>query len=575
MNISFKKNIFLSLFTLFIFFSCKPEDGDIDIPKTSSVEKLIEHSNEFEKSVTTYETPGGRVHFAIGFGIANSIMVEGENGNIIIDASDSTYEASEIYKRFQKLNNKPIVAIIYTHNHGDHTFGAAHYLTTQKERPRVIAHESTDYYMQRILGIINPVISARSTRMFGTALPEDEVINVGIGKSLNISKSPFGYIKPDTTFKDELKIKISGIDIELYHAPGETNDQLFVWLPQHKSLMPGDNIYKTFPNLYTIRGTTHRDVMGWVSSLDHMRSFNPEYIFPSHTKPIIGSDEAMNALTVYRDAIQYVHDQTIRLMNEGYYPDQIIEIVDLPASIKSSPFLSEFYGTVRWSVKSIFNGYLGWFNGNPADLDPLSRKTEAQKLAKLVGGEQLLFEALEKSVIDEDMQWALELSDKLLALEYSVDEVNKLRQEALMYIGLRSSNPNKRNYFLSSAMELDDSFDGYPEAERTEEGVKEISIDTILNILSVRLNPNKVIDQNTQVCFLFSSGLTRTITIRNQVASISSRIDTPCNITVKTSELNFKMVLSGLLNPVMAIASGEIVVDGGNTNFLQFLSYFR
>ena len=575
MNISFKKNIFLSLFTLFIFFSCKPEDGDIDIPKTSSVEKLIEHSNEFEKSVTTYETPGGRVHFAIGFGIANSIMVEGENGNIIIDASDSTYEASEIYKRFQKLNNKPIVAIIYTHNHGDHTFGAAHYLTTQKERPRVIAHESTDYYMQRILGIINPVISARSTRMFGTALPEDELINVGIGKSLNISKSPFGYIKPDTTFKDELKIKISGIDIELYHAPGETNDQLFVWLPKHKSLMPGDNIYKTFPNLYTIRGTTHRDVMGWVSSLDHMRSFNPEYIFPSHTKPIIGSDEAMNALTVYRDAIQYVHDQTIRLMNEGYYPDQIIEIVDLPASIKSSPFLSEFYGTVRWSVKSIFNGYLGWFNGNPADLDPLSRKTEAQKLAKLVGGEQLLFEALEKSVIDEDMQWALELSDKLLALEYSVDEVNKLRQEALMYIGLRSSNPNKRNYFLSSAMELNDSFDGYPEAERTEEGVKEISIDTILNILSVRLNPNKVIDQNTQVCFLFSSGLTRTITIRNQVASISSRIDTPCNITVKTSELNFKMVLSGLLNPVMAIASGEIVVDGGNTNFLQFLSYFR
>ena len=114
----------------------------------------------------TYETPGGKIHFAIGFGIANSIMVEGENGNIIIDASDSTFEASEIYKRFQKLNNNPIVAIIYTHNHGDHTFGAAHYLTTQEERPRVIAHESTDYYMQRILGIINPIISARSTRMF-------------------------------------------------------------------------------------------------------------------------------------------------------------------------------------------------------------------------------------------------------------------------------------------------------------------------------------------------------------------------------------------------------------------------
>ena len=110
MNTSFKKNIFLSLFTLFVFFSCKPEGSDIDIPKTSSVEKLIEHSDEFEKSVLTYETPGGKIHFAIGFGIANSIMVEGENGNVIIDASDSTFEASEIYKRFQKLNNNPIVA---------------------------------------------------------------------------------------------------------------------------------------------------------------------------------------------------------------------------------------------------------------------------------------------------------------------------------------------------------------------------------------------------------------------------------------------------------------------------------
>ena len=411
--------------------------------------------------------------------------------------------------------------------------------------------------------------------MFGTLLPEDEVINVGIGKSLNVSKSPFGYIKPDTTFKEELKINISGINIEMYHAPGETNDQLFVWLPEHKSLMPGDNIYKTFPNLYTIRGTTHRDVIGWVSSLDKMRSHEPEYIFPSHTKPIIGSEKAMEALTIYRDAIQYVHDQTIRLMNEGYYPDQIVEMVELPASIKSSPYLSEFYGTVRWSVKSIFNGYLGWFNGNPADLDPLSRKEEAQKFAKLVGGEEFLLEALEQSVLNEDMQWALELSDKLLALDFEVNRVNNLRQKALLYIGLRSSNPNKRNYFLSSAMELESDFGGYPVAERTEEGVKEISIDTIFSILSVRLNPERVINQNIKACFLFSSGLTRTITIRNQVASVSANADLQCDITVKTSELNFKMALSGLLNPVMALASGDIVVDGGNTNFLKFLSYFR
>ena len=163
----------------------------------------------------------------------------------------------------------------------------------------------------------------------------------------------------------------------------------------------------------------------------------------------------------------------------------------------------------------------------------------------------------------------------LIALDFEVDMVNNLRQKALLYIGLRSSNPNKRNYFLSSAMELNDDFDDYPIAKRTEEGVREISIDTIFSILSVRLNPERVINQNIKACFLFSSGLTRAITIRNQVASVSDNIDLPCDITVKTSELNFKIVLSGLLNPVMAIASGDIIVDGGNTNFLKFLSYFR
>ena len=321
--------------------------------------------------------------------------------------------------------------------------------------------------MQRILGIINPIISTRSTRMFGTALPEDDVINVGIGKSLNISKSPFGYVSPDTTFEDELKINIAGISIELYHAPGETNDQLFVWLPNHKSLMPGDNIYKTFPNLYTIRGTTHRDVMGWVSSLDHMRSFNSEYVFPSHTKPIIGSVVISDTLTLYRDAIQFVHDQTVRLMNQGFYPDQIIQLVELPEPIKKSPFLNEFYGTVRWSVKSIFNGYLGWFNGNPAELDPLSRKDEAQKFANLAGGEEALFLAFQNAVNDKEMQWALELSDRLMALNYSISEVESLRREALLYIGARSPNPNKRNYFLSSALELNNNFVSFSETERT------------------------------------------------------------------------------------------------------------
>ena len=159
-------------------------------------------------------------------------------------------------------------------------------------------------------------------------------------------------------------------------------------------------------------------------------------------------------LIVYRDAIQYIHDQTIRLMNQGYYPDQIVEMVELPEDISNSPYLYEFYGTVRWSVKSIFNGYLGWFNGNPSELDPLSREEKAKRISNLAGGNDNLLSQLKAAVKDEDMQWALELSDYLIALDFFNDEVKNLRQQALIYEGSRSSNPNKRNYFLTSALEL-------------------------------------------------------------------------------------------------------------------------
>ncbi len=562
------------LLCTFIISCSNSSSNDIDIPTTSEVEKLIEHSKEFDRQVLSYETPGGLIHFAIGFGIANSIMVEGKEGNIIIDASDSVFEAEKIYSLFQEKNSNPVKAIIYTHNHGDHTFGAAFYINNQDEKPQIIAHEDTDYYVQRIMGILNPIITQRSSRMFGTLLPEEDLINVGIGPSLNVSKSPTGYIKPNLTFKDELKTSIAGVEIHLFHAPGETNDQLFVWLPKHKTLMPGDNVYKTFPNLYTIRGTTHRDVKGWIDSIDHMKTFNAEFLFPSHTKPIIGKEKINEVLTIYRDGIQYIHDQTIRLINEGLYPDEIVELIKLPENLAKSPYLFEFYGTVRWSVKSIFNGYLGWFSGNPSELDPLTRKERAVMISKLAGGDEILFKELNAAVENKQMQWALELSDHLMTLNYSIDKVKELRKQALIYEASVSSNPNKRNYFLTSALELNKNFKNEVLIERTDQLLEQISIDTLFDVLSVRFNPDEG-NNELSACFIFSSGVIKNIDIRNKVAVVSSTKRDNCDLYIKTDEIEFKRILVGLENPVTSIASGKIEIVGGPNNFLQFLTRFR
>ena len=562
---------YTSLFSILFLASCS--DNEISnqlIEYTSEVEELVQHSDEFIPKVYSYENG---IHIAIGYGIANSIMVEGEGGNIIIDAADSVHEAEKIYKQFKQINSNPIKAVIYTHNHGDHTFGASYYYNLSDEKPKIIAHETTAYYIERIMGILNPIISERSAKMFGTFLPEEQLINVGIGPYLGVSQSVPGYIKPDITFSDELKINIAGIDIELYHAIGETNDQLFVWLPEKKALMPGDNIYRTFPNLYTIRGTTHRDVKGWIDSLDHMRSLNPNYLYPSHTKALEGP-EVMETLTLYRDAIQYVHDQTIRLMNQGLYPDQIVEMIELPDEIANSPFLKEFYGTIRWSVKSIFNGYLGWFNGNISELDPLSRVAEASRIAAMVGGADNIYLQLEEAVNREDMQWALQLSDHLIALEYKLKQVNSLRAIAAEHIGQRSPNPNKRNYFLSSAIELKPGFNREILIKSNAELLMQLSMDNFFNILSVSLNPKKVDAGQYRACFSFNSGINKTITLRNQIAEISSITDN-CDLNITAEDNLFKGSLAGLYNPLTTVASGQIDTNGKSAEYLMFLSKFR
>ena len=553
--------------------SCSKTDSVSNpvIEKTSEVEKLFKHSEEFTQAIYSYENG---IHAAVGYGIANSYLIEGNGLNIIIDATDSTFQAEKVYTEFNAINSNPIAAIIYTHNHGDHTLGAKYFVDQQDETPLVIAHDSTAKSVEKIFGILNPIISLRSSRMFGTALPEEEVVNVGIGPYLSVGKSAPGYVKPNVTFDNELKLNIAGIAFEFFHAPGETDDQIFVWLPEYKALFPGDNIYKTFPNLYTIRGTSHRDVNAWINSLDMMLALEPKHIFPSHTLPFSG-ESALDTLTIYRDGIQFIHDQTIRLMNQGMHPEEIIENIDLPEAVASSPYLQEFYGTVRWSVKSIFNGYLGWFSGNIAELDPTSTFKRAKFISQMVGGPDALFAELEKAIIDEEMQWALELSDLLLAMDHRISEVTRYRAKAALYIGTMASNPNKRNYFLSEAQRLFGDQETVniipPEASMLEQ----IPMDMFFDVLRVNLNPEKV-DPNEIVtaCFEFSSGLSKAMILRNQIAQIKATLPQDCSVNIKTDEQTLKQVLAGVKNPILEIANGNLIVDK-DVQFLKLLTAFR
>ena len=565
------KNL-LYLLLLSFLFSCS-EEIELEKSLPSTPEDLKEHTAEFTKEVI--EVTDG-VHMAVGFALANAMMVEGEDSNIIIDTTGTVETAREVKEIFQSINPNPISAIIYTHNHGDHVYGAS--VFAEESDPEIYAHSSTEKYISRVIGILRPIISSRSSKMFGNVLPNENIENNGIGPFLEIGKdgrTP-GLLYPTKVFEDQMEFEVSGVKIVLYHAPGETNDQLFVWLPEKKALFPGDNFYKTFPNLYTIRGTPYRDLAGWVNSLDMMRYLEPEHLIPSHTRPISGKQDIYEKLTTYRDGIQYVHDQTIRMMNQGMGPDEIAEKISLPKHLGDSPFLKEFYGSPEWSARNVFSGYLGWFDGNPSNLKPLPKAEEANNLISIAGGWDNLFKIAEESFKNENYQWALQLTDYLLLSKPDNKESIVLRMSCLKALGEKESNPNSRYYYLSSAALLDENYEPNDILAPTLEVVKKYPIEAMLESLKVSVVPEKSIDKNIQLLFSFTdSGKKFSLFLRKGVLEIQPFEVMGSSVQVTATEEDMKAILTGLKSLPISLVTGSIKVNGSKADLLSLFSSVR
>ncbi len=565
------KYVSFILISFFLFGCDSTQDTKIIPPLAPS--DLIEHSQEFEKQVISVSE---KIHVAIGYSLANSIMVEAEEGKIIIDTTGTIETGREVRTLFDRLNPYPIKAVIYTHNHGDHVFGARAFVDNSETE--VIAHETTEEYINRILGILRPIINKRSSRMFGSFFPEEAIENNGIGPFLEIGREgrQTSLVYPTKTFDESLELSISGLYIQLFHAPGETNDQIFVWIPKYKALFPGDNFYRAFPNLYTIRGTPYRDLAGWVKSIDMMRYLEPDLLIPSHSKPIKGAKEIRKHLTDYRDAIQFVHDQTVRLINKGMTPDQIANQIQLPEHLKSSPFLKEFYGTPQWSSKNVFTGYLGWFDGNPSTLNPVSEAEEAERIIKLSGGRSKVFSEAKKSLDEKDYQWALQLTDYLLLDDPSDVETKKIRTSALNFLGEMSANPNARYYYLSSAAELLPTFKEPPLLTPTKETIENLPIEIVFEILKVNLIPEQARDKNLHLSIKFTDSLKSfSLILRNGVLEVQPFEIGGSSVQIETDEVSWKEVVTGNRSLPVSMATGLLSVTGDRVSLINFFNSFR
>jgi alkyl sulfatase BDS1-like metallo-beta-lactamase superfamily hydrolase len=556
-----------------------PEEAPRAARLIASPKGLVEHSAEFEQRIYN---PTEGVYVAVGYGLSNSIMIEGDTGVVIVDTTESLESGRVVREAFRKLVDKPVRAIVYTHNHVDHVMGALAFVDDPENPPAVYAHRSTAAYINRIISVVRPTITHRSMQMFGNYLSDDQFINCGIGPRLHsgVGGGTAALMWPTHVFDDELNVNVAGVQMKLVHAPGETQDQLFVWLPDKKTLLPGDNFYRAFPNLYTIRGTAYRDVMEWARSLDLMRRLRPEFLVPSHSRPLEGAPHIARQLLDYRDAIQYVHDQSIRGINRGLTPDELVEFVKLPPHLAENPWLQEYYGTVEWSVRSIFAGYLGWFDGNTSTLSPATPDERARAMAALASGATSLQAASREALDAGHAAWAAELADHMLRLEGddAFDAAAKiLKAEALEALAATQVSPNGRNFYLTQAGMLRGEIvpNANPTLEATDEMIYGFPLFDMMSALPVRLDAKKSADVDRVVGFVFPDVDEKIMLhIRRGVAEVQPFFFAEPGVTVTVDSRVWKDILAQRINPVAAFASGKIEVEGGTVELLSFLALF-
>lgn len=396
------------------------------------------------------------IFHVMGYGHSNASFIIGNESVILIDTLDTDVRAEKLASIIAEKTDKPVKTIIFTHGHPDHVSGSRVFADSQ---PEVIKFAPVQPLLARTNQLSN-IQNRRGTRQFGYELTNEEAISQGIGirEGFTVGEGTRNPLPPTMVYAEsEVRLDIDGVQLLLVAAPGETEDQIFIWNEENEVLFCGDNYYGCWPNLYAIRGGQYRDIATWVESLDRIRQYSAEAILPGHTHPIIGRDEVAKVLTNFRNALDFVLTETLACMNQGMGIEAAADAVKLPDHYRDLPYLQEFYGTVAWSVRSIYTGYLGWFDGNPTNLNPLSPRERAAKTIAQMGGIEKVSAAVFNALDAGDTQWALELADLLLALEPEDAEVRHAKARGLMELARQETSANGRHYYIASAKELIDS----------------------------------------------------------------------------------------------------------------------
>ena len=559
---------------------------------------LAKYEEFFPPAVLTV-TDG--VWVAKGYNRDNPVLIEGDDGLIVVDPGESIPAAQKAKDAFNaNLDNifdkKPVKAIIYTHHHDCHIKGSSVFANEQTE---IIGHDSLmDNMYSEFLGPVYPSRAEGGIKMTGI-LFQDAPLQDGKGWYAGYVLAgpqilgPSGFMAPTKTIKEETRLTIAGVDVDLFPVAGETTDVLLVWLPQKEVLIQIAVVYEAFPAISTMRGSRLRDPLDYVNALKIARGLNPEYLVTIHgPNPITsGKENVSQYLTNFSDAIQFVNDQTIYYMNRGYTAGKMTDLIVLPPHLASSPYLQETYGSKDWNIVHIFRYNRGYYTGEVRDLFPQTTRSEAEMSAFLAEGEGDLASKA-KAALDINPEWALRFADDALLLDPDNPVAFETKKAAMLVLAENTMNSQARNMLLSDYLLMTSQTRrayalGDPKlifSRMDDYFVELMPMATLHRILAVSLNASKSMEQDIVVGLQLTDIKTHdpkasdfyTLNVRKGILEVDPPSASKGQFEIVTDLMTWKQLVLSKIDPKDAVANGKVVITGGNPeSFYSFMELFN
>ena len=520
-----------------------------------------------------------------GLDLANMTIVEGDSGLIILDPLFSVETARaglELY--FKHRPRKPVTTVIYTHPHVDH-FGGVRGMIDEADvkagKVQVIAPQG---FFEHAIGenvLAGPAMKRRAQYMYGAPLPRSDrgQVDAGLGKGVP-ANATVSLIAPTREIAQPLeRLTLDGIEVEFQMTPGtEAPAEMNIYFPRFKALCMAENATHVQHNVLTLRGALVRDPKIWAHYLDQSLvryGDQADVVFAQHHWPTWGGAQIRDYLADQRDMYAFIDSQTLRLINQGLTPMEVADtLTSLPPRLASKWYNRDYYGSLSHNVRAVYQRYMGFYDGNPANLDPLTPQAAGKRYVAAMGGAEKVLSQARKAFGEGDYRWVAQLTNHLVFAEPDNSEARHLQADALEQMGYQSENATWRNAYLSGAQELRDGVAAATgSGGNVDDMVRALTPAMFFDYLGVRVDALKASDSDLTINWRFTDlDQDYALTLRNGVLThrdLTRHEQADVEISMSKSTLDrIALKQTGFLKEATV---GDITIKGEKVKFLRFM----